>query len=60
MQKALDDRITEIKERIDRGEGGTAGALSDRTERRLDIGQVIAVVAIIIAAISVAAFLLKK
>jgi len=45
MQKALDDRLTELKERIDRGEGGDAGSASYRSERRLDYGQVIAAVA---------------
>jgi hypothetical protein len=53
-------RIDELKERIDRGEGSSSGVASAHTERRLDIGQIVAVVAIIIAAISVAAFLLKK
>lgn len=58
--RANDARITELKERIDRGEGSTAGAGSYRTERRLDLGQLIAVVAVIIAVVSVAAFIIKK
>jgi hypothetical protein len=60
LEKSLTDRITELKERIDRGEGSNAGALSGRTERRLDIGQLVAVIAVLLAAISIAAFLLKK
>ena len=35
LEKALDARITELKERIDRGEGSTAGAAGSRSERRL-------------------------
>jgi DNA anti-recombination protein RmuC len=53
MQKALDDRLTELKERIDRGEGTTAGTATYRSERRLDMGQVIAVVAVIVAVAAV-------
>lgn len=53
-------RIDELKERIDRGEGSVTGATVQRTERRLDIGQVIAVVAVIVAIVSVMGFLLKK
>jgi hypothetical protein len=41
LEKALDARITELKERIDRGEGSTAGAAGSRSERRLDAGQVL-------------------
>ena len=40
--------------------GQLIGAQDARTERRLDAGQLIAVLAVLIAAISVAAFLLKK
>ena len=58
--RATDARITELKERIDRGEGGTAGAREAHTERRLDLGQVIAVIAVIVAVVSVMAFILKK
>jgi thymidylate synthase len=38
LEKSLTDRITELKERIDRGEGQGAGAAGERTERRLDLG----------------------
>jgi len=59
-QKGLEDRLAELKERVDRGEGNTSGAAVERTERRLDLGQVIAVIAVIIAVVSVMAFILKK
>ena len=42
LEKALDARITELKERIDRGEGSTVGATIQRTEQRLNIGAVLA------------------
>jgi hypothetical protein len=32
MQKALDDRLTELKERIDRGEGSGSGARAERED----------------------------
>jgi hypothetical protein len=45
IQKALDVRLTELKERIDRGEGSITGATVQRTEQRLTIGAVMAVIA---------------
>jgi hypothetical protein len=53
--KGYDDRLTEIKERIDRGEGAGAGAAGQRTEARLSVSTVIAV---ILAVVSVATLLL--
>ncbi len=35
------DRIAELKERIDRGEGSTAGATGQRTESRLNTGSLV-------------------
>ena len=58
--RATDARITELKERIDRGEGSSTGAAFQRTEQRLTIGQIVAVVAVIVAVVSVMAFILKK
>jgi hypothetical protein len=52
LEKAMDARITELKERIDRGEGSSAGVLEHRTEARLNVGQVMSVVAAAIAAVS--------
>jgi hypothetical protein len=53
MEKAINDRLLELKERIDRGEGQGQGAGEQRAERRLDIGQVIAALAVIVAVIAV-------
>jgi hypothetical protein len=51
LEKALDARITELKERIDRGEGSTAGAAGSRSERRLDTGQVLTTLSVLAAVI---------
>lgn len=51
LEKALDARITELKERIDRGEGSTAGAEGSRSERRLDTGQVLTTLSVLAAVI---------
>lgn len=51
QEKALDARITELKERIDRGEGSTEGAADSRTERRLDTGQVLMALSVLAAVI---------
>jgi hypothetical protein len=52
MQKALDDRLTELKERIDRGEGSTSGAAGQRTESRLNVGSLISVLLLVFAALT--------
>lgn len=39
--KGYDDRLTELKERIDRGEGTSTGAAGQRDETRLNMGTVI-------------------
>ena len=59
-QERLDERVKVTERRLDRDYGTVTGAAVSRTERRLDLGQLIAVIAVIIAAISVAAYLLKK
>jgi hypothetical protein len=43
------DKIDDLKGRIDRGEGTSAGAAGSRTERRLDYGTLIAAVAILVS-----------
>jgi len=53
-------RIDELKERIDRGEGSTQGSAVSRTERRLDIGQVIAVISVIVAVLAVVLYTTLK
>jgi anti-sigma28 factor (negative regulator of flagellin synthesis) len=45
---ASNDRIAELKERIDRGEGSTTGAAGQRQETRLSNGQLIAVAALLL------------
>jgi hypothetical protein len=68
---ALADRITANAERVaalelrltsrlDRGEGADAGAAGHRTEQRLNLSQVIAVAAVLIAAASLVLYALKK
>ena len=52
--EATDARIADLKERIDRGEGGTAGARDQRTEHRLDSSAIVALVAVILVAIGIA------
>jgi hypothetical protein len=46
LEKALDARITELKERIDRGEGNNAGARETRVEQRGVNMQTIAIIAL--------------
>jgi len=52
-QKATDDRILEIKERIDRGEGSHAGAVEVTTARRLDVGQALLALSVLLAAVAI-------
>lgn len=40
----MGDRINEVKERLDRGEGATSGASITRTEAHLSSGQMIATI----------------
>ena len=51
--RSLEDRLGEIKERIDRGEGQGAGRQETRTEGRLDRGSVLALLAVLVAVASV-------
>jgi len=60
MQKAFDDRLTELKERIDRGEGSDSGAASGRSEQRLNVSQVIAALAVLATVISIILYATKK
>lgn len=54
LEKALDQRITELKERIDRGDGQSAGAMTSRTETRLDTGMVVGVISVILVVVGIA------
>ena len=53
-------RIDELKERIDRGEGSMSGAAGFRSEQRLNVSQVVAVIAVLIAATTLVLYALKK
>jgi predicted component of type VI protein secretion system len=50
-EKATDARITELKERIDRGEGSTAGATGSRSERAQVTNQVLMAMSVLAAVI---------
>jgi hypothetical protein len=54
LDKSLADRISELKERIDRGEGSTAGGANAITERRLNTGQVFAALSVFVGFIIIA------
>ena len=60
ITKNYDQRFSELKDRMARTEGGTSGVSANRAERRLDIGQIVAVVAVIVAVISVVVLIFKK
>jgi DNA repair exonuclease SbcCD ATPase subunit len=51
LEKALDARITELKERIDRGEGNTTGRTETRTDFRASANLLVGVVGAVIAAL---------
>jgi hypothetical protein len=58
-RERLDTKIEGLKERIDRGEGGTTAASVDRAERRLDYGNIVALVSALIAAAAVIVLIVK-
>ena len=60
LDKSLTYLISELKERIDRGEGSSSGSADTRTEQRLNVSQVIAVLAVIAAAMTTVLLALKK
>ncbi len=51
LQKSYDDRLTELKERIDRGEGAQRGSADAGTATRLNIGAVLGVVSVLLVLI---------
>jgi hypothetical protein len=53
VAEGLGDKIADLKGRIDRGEGSTAGAADTRTDQRLNLGTVIAAVALLLSAVIV-------
>jgi hypothetical protein len=60
LDKSLTDRISEMKERIDRGEGQGQGSADTRSDQRLNVGQVIAAVAVLVAIVSFILYAVKK
>jgi hypothetical protein len=53
LSDTFTDRLAELKERIDRGEGTASGQQDFRAERRLDTGQLLTVAIVVIGVISV-------
>ena len=51
LERALDARITELKERIDRREGSTVGVARSGSGRRLDTGQILMALSVVAAVI---------
>jgi hypothetical protein len=60
LDKSLTDRISELKERIDRGEGQGQGQSTQRTDQRASISTVIAAVATLVAVISFVLYVVKR
>jgi hypothetical protein len=56
--KGYDDRLTELKERIDRGEGAGQGVTDTRASQRLDAAQLVQLLGLLLAVgVAVAAFI---
>lgn len=53
--KALDARLDDVKERVDKGMNVAAGNQEARTEQRLNTGQLIAIVSVVVLVVSIAA-----
>jgi hypothetical protein len=58
--KSLADRLDDLKERVDRGEGQEHGQATGRTEQRLNVGQVIAALSVLVAVVSIILYATKK
>lgn len=54
-KETLSTQIGELKARLDRGEGATAGGSNARTENRLDLGSIMAMIAVAISALALVA-----
>jgi phenylalanyl-tRNA synthetase beta subunit len=57
--KATDDRIDDVRRRLDRGEGIVTAGVTARTEHRLDGGLVVAIASMVIAALAVVALVVE-
>jgi hypothetical protein len=60
LGETFTDRLAELKERIDRGEGSEKGASGQRTEQRLNVGTIMAVVMGVLAAATIILLAFKK
>ena len=60
VAKGFDDRIGELKERIDRGEGSDSGSAGQRTETRLNTGTLISVGLLVLAVLTFAVLYVVK
>lgn len=60
LDKSWQDRFTELKERIDRGEGQGQGAVTAHSEQRLTISQVIAALAVVAAVVTLILYATKR
>lgn len=49
--KAADDKISDLKERLDRAEGLGLGQYNARTEQRLNVGQILLIVSVLVAVV---------
>jgi len=58
--KAIEDKVEVINGRLNRGEGSAAGSAEHRSEARLNLGQVMAGVAVLIALVSLILYVTKK
>jgi hypothetical protein len=54
VAKGYDDRIAELKERIDRGEGSTSGASDYRAEQRLNTGALVGIIGAVLGVVALA------
>jgi hypothetical protein len=51
LDKSLSDRISELKERIDRGEGANSGAAGQRNQTRLNVNVLAALAGVVLTAL---------
>ena len=58
--KAVEDKIEVINRRLDTGQGAQEGTVTQRTEQRLNIGAIVAVVMGLLAFASLALLAFKK
>lgn len=55
MTRSFDDKLTDLKSRLDRGDGRTVGTSDQRTDSRSNVGMVVGIVGAGMAALSIIA-----